>query len=238
MATRQRPSPRGTPPAGFQADEALTHVAEYDKVDCASRGMLRQLLDKGATANFSFTRSIVVLEANTGSAHMYKLLSAAASRAELSAETAQRALKDILYNKWLQDGCEELVDTQKTLSLIDLYVPFLPLERRHVRAVLEAHLRVRRDRGIKAGEFTDLTWDADALDFLVDRVEFEDVHAIEGAKEAPVVLSRHVSRALRRQRDSGCNAAPVPALHLRHRGGNLLAGDVNGERLGSCAAGV
>ena len=183
--------------------------------------MLRQLLDKGLTANSSFTRSIIVLEANVGTLHMYKLLSEAPSREALSAETAQRVLKDVLYNKWLKDGCEELVDTQKTLSLVDLYVPFLPLERRHVRTVLEAHLLERRLRGVQAREFASLTWSSDVVDFLVERVEFEGVHAIEGAKEAPVVISRHVSRALRKRlrvfesSEATSNREAPPALRLR-----------------------
>jgi hypothetical protein len=199
--------------------------------------MLRQLLDKGATGNFSFARSIVVLEANIGSAHMYKVLSTAASREALSAETAQRALKDILYNKWLQDGCEEAVDTQKTLSLIDLYVPFLPLERRHVAAVLEQHLRERRDRGVRAGEFSALSWDAAVLDFLTDRVEFEDVHAIEGAKEAPVVLTRHVSHALR-QRARHEQDPGAAALSLRlSKHGKLVVVETAPPPPAACALG-
>jgi ATP-dependent Clp protease ATP-binding subunit ClpA len=198
--------------------------------------MLRQLLDKGATANFSFARSIVVLEANIGTSHMYRLLADAKSREALSAEDAQRALKDVLYNKWLLDGCEELVDTQKTLSLIDMYVPFLPLERRHVRAVLEQHLQQRRERGVRAGEFAELTWDAAVVEFLTDRVEFEDVHAIEGAKEAPVVLSRHVSRALR-QRPRRNDTAAAVQLRLSS-GGALVAQETGGRPAAACAAEV
>ena len=190
--------------------------------------MLRQLLDKGMTSNSSFTRSIIVLEANVGSVHMFRLLSEAPSRAALSAETAQRVLKDVLYNKWLRDGCEEQVDTQKTLSLVDLYVPFLPLEREHVRAVLEAHLLERRRRGVRELEFANLSWSKDVLDFLVERVEFEGEYAIEGAKEAPVVLSRHVSHALRRrlrvfQGGESSERKSPPVLKLRTRGGAIVA---------------
>lgn len=45
----------------------------------------------------------------------------------------------------------------------------------------------------------DLTWDEAVLDTLAAKVEYEPDgdYAIEGAKEANVVLSRHVSRALR-----------------------------------------
>jgi ATP-dependent Clp protease ATP-binding subunit ClpA len=199
--------------------------------------MLRQLLDKGATANFSFARSIIVLEANIGTSHMYKLLAAANSRDALSAEDAQRTLKDILYNKWLLDGCEAPVDTQKTLSLIDMFVPFLPLERRHVRTVLEQHLWQRRDRGVRAGEFAELTWEAAALEFLTDRVEFEDVHAIEGAKEAPVVLSRHVSRALR-QRAHRNDTAAAATLQLRLSSGGALVAEATGPSAAACTAGL
>ena len=216
--------------------ESVLVVEEYDKVDCASRGVLRQLLDKGATGNATFTRSIVVLEANIGSAHMYKLLSAAPSREALSAEVAQRTLKDLLYERWLRDGCEEPVDTQKTLSLIDMYVPFLPLERLHVRAVLEAHLRERRERSVRARDFADLAWDDGVLDFLTERVEFEEEHAIEGAREAPVVLSRHVSRALRR-RPRTCDDAGAPAaVRLRRTRRDTLEAEVSGVA-GSCPAG-
>lgn len=212
--------------------------AEFDKVNCASRGMLRQLLDKGATANFSFARSVVVLEANVGTTHLYKMLSTGGSRDALSAESAQRVLKDILFSEWRREDCEQPVDTQKTLSLVDLYVPFLPLERRHVRAVLETQLRQRREQGVQSAEFQDLRWGADALDFLVTRVEFEALngteYAVEGAKEASTAVTRHVSRALRehaRGRD-----APAGVVMLRLVSGSALVAEDAAQLHTSCSA--
>ena len=85
--------------------ESVLVIEEYDKMDCSSRNLLRQLLDKGIAANVSAARSIIILEANTGSAHMYKLLKKASGRDKLSPELAQRSLKDIVYNKWMSDAC-------------------------------------------------------------------------------------------------------------------------------------
>lgn len=74
-------------------------------MDCESRNLLRQLLDKGIANNVSASRSIIILEANTGSPHMYKLLKRASGRSKLSPELAQRSLKDIVFNKWMNDSC-------------------------------------------------------------------------------------------------------------------------------------
>lgn len=140
--------------------ESVLVIEEYDKVDCQSRSMLRQLLDKGISGNVSAARSIIVLEANTGSSHMYKLLQKAGSRERLSPELAHRSLKDVLYSLWMADRCGEAIETQKMLSLIDAFVPLLPLERRHIRvsvppvashAGLTAALRADGHAGAPAG---------------------------------------------------------------------------------------
>jgi len=79
-------------------------------------------------------------------------------------------------------------------------VPFLPLERQHVRCALAGLLRDRRASGLLSGEFGDLRWDDLVLDYLTHRVEFEADgvgFALEGAKEARVAVARHVSGPLR-----------------------------------------
>ena len=73
-------------------------------MDCQSRNMLRQLLDKGIADTVSATRSLIILEANTGSAHLYKLLQMAGGREKVTPELAQRSLKDIVYNKWVEES--------------------------------------------------------------------------------------------------------------------------------------
>ena len=206
--------------------ESLLVIEEYDKADCASRALLRQVLDRGAVGNSSSAaRSIVVLEANAGSLEMYKMLHAAESREALSPETAQRALKDIIYQRWVGEACEEAIDTQKLLSLVDAFVPFLPLERRHVREVIEALLRDRRTAGIRAAEFAALHWDDAVLELLTDKCEFEVgrngtvLYATEGAKQGRIILSRHANAALR-----SLPPAPGAAVRLRAtRAGGIFA---------------
>jgi ATP-dependent Clp protease ATP-binding subunit ClpA len=85
--------------------ESVLVIEEYDKMDCDSRNLLRQLLDKGIAANVTASRSIIILEANTGSPHLIKLLQNAGSRDRLSPELMQRSLKDIVYNKWISESC-------------------------------------------------------------------------------------------------------------------------------------
>ena len=72
---------------------------------------------------------------------------------QVSPETAQRVLKDLMFSAWQSrgggqagaggegDGGEEeeggvcregRADTLKMLALVDFYLPFLPLERRHI----------------------------------------------------------------------------------------------------------
>lgn len=51
---------------------------------------------------------------------------------QISAEDAQRALKDLIFSTWAAEGCESRTDTLKMVSLVDFFLPFLPLERRHV----------------------------------------------------------------------------------------------------------
>jgi len=207
--------------------EAVLVIEEFDKADCASRGLLRQLLDKGtvdaAAGPISFARSVIVLESNEGKDHLFRLLAEAPSRAELPLETAQRVLKDVLYARWAKDGCEEEWDTQKTLSLIDVMVPFLPLERAHVRTVVAAHLRERASLGVAAGEFLSLRWDSAVLDFLTDRVELEGsqegrLHAVEGAREVSGVLTRHTSGLLR---EAARGQHTPRALLLQEAGGKI-----------------
>ena len=51
---------------------------------------------------------------------------------QISAEGAQRALKDLIFSTWAAEGCESRTDTLKLVGLVDYFLPFLPLERSHV----------------------------------------------------------------------------------------------------------
>ena len=199
--------------------ESIVVVEEYDKMSCPARGMLKQLLDKGSHANATFHRAVFVMEANVGFTQIKRKLdererarkeegdrdatttsSSSSTSASLTAEettATQRALRDLMFQRWSDDGCEERSDTLKAVGAVDLFAPFVPLDRTSVARVIASHLAARRAAKVSSGEYADLTWTEDVVAFLAGRVEFEGDYAIEGGKEAPATLSRWVMRALR-----------------------------------------
>lgn len=89
---------------------------------------------------------------------------------QVSAEEAQRLLKDLMFEQWGGDTCEERADTLKMLALIDFYLPFLPLERPHIERLFHMKLRDRQEALIEAKQAANLTWDDEVIKFLTDRV--------------------------------------------------------------------
>lgn len=166
------PQPSSHPPHNASQTQSLLVIEEYDKADCATRAMLRQLLNRGAASDAASPharRSVVVLEANTGFNHLVALLSAAGGRRRLPFEAAHNALKDVVAEQWARDACESGEDRAKLLSLIDAFVPFLPLERGHVRELLGRELRRRAAGYERAGEVGSLEWDKGVPDFLLEK---------------------------------------------------------------------
>lgn len=88
---------------------------------------------------------------------------------QISAEDAQRALKDLIFSTWAAEGCESRTDTLKMVSLVDFFLPFLPLERRHVQQLFSKRL-LDIAQQLMATESTALSWDADVVEFLADKV--------------------------------------------------------------------
>jgi hypothetical protein len=88
---------------------------------------------------------------------------------QVTAEAAQRMLKDLIYEIWTAEACESPTDTLKLMSLVDFYLPFLPLERDHIRSLFIMRLRERQAEVHKATKDT-LTWCDEVLDLLVSKV--------------------------------------------------------------------
>lgn len=204
--------------------ESLVVMEEYDKVDCDVRGLLKQMLDKGTESSIDWGKSIVVLESNTGYLELLDLREKYKSRKEISAEEAQRVLKDKVFSKWAAQGCEERVDTIKTVSLINMFLPFLPLERPQVEDIIDLNMRRRLEHRINKGELAGLHWDSSVLQFLSSKIEFDGNYAIEGAKEVSTVLARYVTRALKEYTQSSVYAANATVtLNVSHDGKGLVA---------------
>lgn len=185
------------------ATQALLVIEEYDKLDCEMRGFFRHLLEGGSAAgNFSLSRSIVVLESNTGYTALHGMLEAAGGREAIPPERAQRELKDIVFERWRLQGCEEYTDTMKMVGLVDFFLPFFPLERPNVKELFER--RLVEKIATEAPGLVD--WDPSAVEFLVDKVDFEGKYPIEGGKEVGTLLTRHVSRPVREWARAGAEA--------------------------------
>jgi len=211
--------------------ESVVVVEEYDKLGCPARGVLKQMLEHGTAGNegnpfdrnVTFPRAVFVLEANMGFMDVHDASVANGKRVEGDAlATLQRRLKDSLFSKWTDDGCENREDTLKAVGAIDLFVPFVPLDRVAVKSIIHGQLERRGAIKKRRGELRRLEWDDKVLDRLVDEVEFEGEYAIEGGKEVAIVLSRCVTRAIRllSEREierAGTDGVGSPARALRDR---------------------
>ena len=89
---------------------------------------------------------------------------------QISAEEAQKVLKDLVFSMWTSDECEERTDTLKMLALVDFFLPFLPLERPHIEQLFGMRLQDRRRALLAEKLAVDLAWTPDVVQFLADRV--------------------------------------------------------------------
>ena len=206
--------------------ESVVVVEEYDKLGCPARGMLKQMLEHGSAGtganpfdrNVTFGRSIFVLEANMGFMDVHDASAAGGGAPTGDELTAlQRKLKDGLFEKWTSDGCEDREDTLKVVGAIDIFVPFVPLDRAAVKAIVHAQLERRGETKKARRELARLEWDDRVLEALVNEVEFEGEYAIEGGKEVAIVLSRCVTRALRVLAETEIARAGTDGVGVRAR---------------------
>lgn len=89
---------------------------------------------------------------------------------QISAEEAQKVLKDLVFSMWAAVDCEDRTDTLKMLALVDFFLPFLPLERPHIEQLFNMRLRDRRRTLLAEKQAANLTWTPDVVQFLTDRV--------------------------------------------------------------------
>jgi hypothetical protein len=50
----------------------------------------------------------------------------------VTAEDAERRLKNLVFDTWSAAGCESYEDTLKMVSLVDFFLPYFPLGRPEV----------------------------------------------------------------------------------------------------------
>lgn len=88
---------------------------------------------------------------------------------QVTPEAAQRMLKDLMFERWSMEGCQSGPEIVKLLSLVDFYLPFLPLERDHIQELFRAKLAKRREEML-ADTQEYLTWGDEVVKFLREKV--------------------------------------------------------------------
>ena len=187
--------------------QSLIVIEEYDKLDCHMRGFFRQMLQGNQLASGNRTASlrdsIVVLESNMGQTVLHGLLESGASpagprrREDVPMADAVRGLKDMLFSRWREQGCEDFSDSQKFMRSIDHVLPFYPLEEADIVELFFKKLKGYEDASGGRVVCDDQCRDV-VVPFLVDKVEFDGRFPLEGGKEVNTVSTGYLSRAFRR----------------------------------------
>ncbi|KAG2485546.1 hypothetical protein HYH03_015714 [Edaphochlamys debaryana] len=177
----------------------LLVVEEYDKLDCDSRALLRQLVRHPELANATMNKAIVLLESNLGFLELEAMLTAAGGdKGLITAEAAESRLREVVMAAWRRNPCESLEDTLAFSSTIDFFLPFFPLTRPEITVLMAAELRSHYAPRLGALGAA-LSPEPEAVEWLVDRVDFAGgSYPIEGAKQVSTVCVKHVSRLVRR----------------------------------------
>lgn len=120
-----------------------------------------------------------------------------AARLAVPLETAARAVKDLVFARWVAQRCEPRADSARALAAIDHFLPFYPLERPHLERLLRRRLAARSLRARREDALSlEQPFGKDVVAFLADRADFDGRYPVEGGKEASALVTRYVTRAL------------------------------------------
>lgn len=87
---------------------------------------------------------------------------------QVTMEEAEQLLRDVVFDEWRKSNCESFADTLKLTSLIDVFLPYLPLDRSHMPALMQLTLQ-QRSR-ILARKKVVLQWHPAVVQLLADKV--------------------------------------------------------------------
>jgi hypothetical protein len=92
---------------------------------------------------------------------------------QVSSSQAEALLRSVVFAQWRASGCESYADTAKLMSLIDVFLPYLPLERAHMPPLVGLALRDRA--ALLARQRVLLQWEPGVPEFLAEQVR---LHAV------------------------------------------------------------
>jgi hypothetical protein len=85
-------------------------------------------------------------------------------------QSAEALLRSVVFAQWRASQCEAYEDTAKLMSLIDVFLPYLPLERAHMPALVALALRDRAALLAQAQRRVRLQWEHGVPEFLAGQV--------------------------------------------------------------------
>lgn len=100
-----------------------------------------------------------------------------------SAEAWQELLRGLVFSRWRAQGCEGYEDTLKMTSLVNFWLPYLPLGGSALRQLMERGLEARRS-SLGAAKRLELAWDRGVVDWLLSKVGVQG----QGRASAQLVL--------------------------------------------------
>ncbi|GLI63293.1 hypothetical protein VaNZ11_006200 [Volvox africanus] len=173
-------------------------IEEYDKLDCKSRAMLRQLVRHHELIDEDKGRMIIFLESNLGFMELVNLVTAErGNKSRIMPETTDRLLRQVSLDSWLGASCESLDDTVAFAATISQYLAFLPLTRQDMAVLLEKELASNYARRV-AALGAKLTWDPAVVQWLLNKGDYDHNNfPLDGAAQVASLCVRYVARHIR-----------------------------------------
>lgn len=174
--------------------EPIIVIEEYDKVDCDTREMLRQLFTHPEVATLKQTKAIFLLESNVGMNELTDMIPKYKGRDKIPREAIETKLKELMFHVWRDQDCTGL-DILRVQAQIDQYLPYLPLGPEEIRELFKWGLD-KRAYDLRREKNLVLVWDKEVVDYLLDKVEMDGEYALEGAVAVEKQIIGYVSDLL------------------------------------------
>lgn len=87
---------------------------------------------------------------------------------QVTLESAEQLLRSVVFAQWQASQCESYEDTLKFMSMIDIFMPYLPLERQHMPQLVELALRDRA--ALLKQQRVTLTWAPEVTTYIAAQV--------------------------------------------------------------------
>lgn len=89
---------------------------------------------------------------------------------QLTMKDAEELLRNVVFEEWRKTDCEGFADTNKLMQLIDVFLPYLPLEQQHMPPLVELSLKQQRQRLERRNNY--LEWKPEVVTAIANQVRW------------------------------------------------------------------